>query len=50
MRRFAELMSCCARPTAGRMYFSADWVEPGMHISTIQHAELDPAVFKKADF
>jgi ornithine cyclodeaminase/alanine dehydrogenase-like protein (mu-crystallin family) len=29
--------------------FHAGWLEPGMHVSTVQHAELDPAVFNKAD-
>jgi ornithine cyclodeaminase/alanine dehydrogenase-like protein (mu-crystallin family) len=38
----------CATNSWSHVY-SADWVEPGVHISTIQHAELDPATFKKAD-
>ncbi len=29
--------------------FLADWIEPGVHVSTVQHAELDPDVFAKAD-
>src|SRR5215813_259329 len=38
----------CATNSWSHVY-TADWVEPGVHISTIQHAELDPAVFTKAD-
>jgi ornithine cyclodeaminase/alanine dehydrogenase-like protein (mu-crystallin family) len=29
--------------------FRADWIEKGMHVSSIQHAELEPQVFKAAD-
>ena len=45
--RGADVVLCATNSWAH--VFTADWVEPGMHISTIQHAELDPAVFKKAD-
>jgi alanine dehydrogenase len=38
----------CATNSWSHVYV-ADWVEPGVHISTVQHAELDPVVFKKAD-
>ena len=37
----------CATNSFSPIY-SADWVEPGVHISTIQQAELDPAVIRKA--
>src|SRR5258705_2839019 len=37
----------CATNSWAPVYF-ADWVEPGVHISTVQHAELDPDVIKKA--
>lgn len=29
--------------------FFAEWIEKGMHLSAIQHAEFDPQVFKAAD-
>jgi len=29
--------------------FCAQWIEPGVHIGTVQHFELDPAVFTRAD-
>jgi len=29
--------------------FFADWIEKGVHLSTVQHAELHPDVFKAAD-
>ena len=38
----------CATNSQSPVFF-ADWIEPGMHISTVQHAELDPNVFAKAD-
>ena len=37
----------CATNSFSPIY-SADWVEPGVHISTIQQAELDPDVIRKA--
>ncbi len=38
----------CATNSWSPVFF-ADWIEKGMHISTVQHAELDAAVFKAAD-
>lgn len=38
----------CATNSWSPVFF-ADWIEPGMHFSTVQHAELDPDVLKKAD-
>jgi alanine dehydrogenase len=38
----------CATNSWSPVFF-ADWIAPGMHISTVQHAELDPGVFKAAD-
>ena len=29
--------------------FCAEWIEPGVHIGTVQHFELDLAVFDRAD-
>jgi len=45
--RGADVVLCATNSWAH--VYTADWVEPGVHISTIQHAELDPAVFRKAD-
>ncbi|MEA2905624.1 MAG: alanine dehydrogenase [Alphaproteobacteria bacterium] len=45
--RGADVVLCATN--AWSPVFFADWVEPGMHISTVQHAELDIAVFKTAD-
>ncbi len=38
----------CATNSWSPVFF-ADWIEPGMHVSTIQHAELDHKVFARAD-
>ena len=38
----------CATNSWSPVFF-ADWIEPGVHISTVQHAELHPDVFAKAD-
>jgi ornithine cyclodeaminase/alanine dehydrogenase-like protein (mu-crystallin family) len=38
----------CATNSQSPVFF-ADWMEPGMHIGTVQHAELDPAVAVKSD-
>ena len=38
----------CATNSWSPVFF-ADWIEPGMHLSTVQHAEMDPNVFGKAD-
>ena len=45
--RGADVVLCATNSFAP--VYVADWIEPGVHISTVQHAELDPAVFKKAD-
>jgi alanine dehydrogenase len=45
--RGADIVLCATNSQAP--VFFADWIEPGMHISTVQHAELDPNVFAKAD-
>jgi ornithine cyclodeaminase/alanine dehydrogenase-like protein (mu-crystallin family) len=38
----------CATSSVSPVFF-ADWVEPGMHFSTIQHAEVGPDVLDKTD-
>jgi alanine dehydrogenase len=38
----------CATNSWSPVFF-ADWIEKGMHLSTVQFAELDPEVFKAAD-
>ena len=38
----------CATNSWSPVFF-ADWIERGVHFSTVQHAELDPGAFKKAD-
>ena len=38
----------CATNSVSPVFF-ADWIEPGMHFSTIQHAEIGPDVLDKAD-
>jgi alanine dehydrogenase len=38
----------CATNSWSPVFF-ADWIEPGVHLSTVQHAELHPDVFKAAD-
>jgi alanine dehydrogenase len=38
----------CATNSWSPVFF-ADWVEKGVHLSTVQHAELHPDVFKAAD-
>ncbi len=43
----ADVVMCATN--AWSPVFFADWIEKGMHLSTIQHAELDPDVFKAAD-
>src|SRR5207248_9198448 len=44
--RGADVVLCATN--SGAPVYVADWVEPGVHISTVQHAELDPDVIKKA--
>jgi alanine dehydrogenase len=44
--RGADVVLCATNSWAP--VYQADWVEPGVHISTVQHAELDPAVIGKA--
>ena len=44
--RGAHVVLCATNSWAP--VYSADWVEPGVHISTVQHAELDPDVIRKA--
>jgi alanine dehydrogenase len=43
----ADVILCATNSTAP--VFSACWIEKGMHVSAIQHAELEPDVFKAAD-
>ncbi len=43
----ADVVLCATNSTAP--VFFARWIERGMHLSAIQHAELDPEVFKAAD-
>jgi alanine dehydrogenase len=38
----------CATNSWSPVFF-ADWIEKGIHLSTVQHAELHPDVFKAAD-
>jgi alanine dehydrogenase len=38
----------CATNSWSPVFF-ADWIEKGVHLSTVQHAELHPDVFKAAD-
>jgi alanine dehydrogenase len=38
----------CATNSWSPVFF-ADWIEPGVHLNTVQHAELHPDVFKAAD-
>jgi alanine dehydrogenase len=38
----------CATNSSSPVFF-ADWIEQGVHLSTVQHAELHPDVFKAAD-
>ena len=43
----AEIVLCATNSWSP--VFLADWIEKGVHLSTVQHAELDPGVFKAAD-
>jgi alanine dehydrogenase len=45
--RGADVVLCATNSWSPVLF--ADWIEPGMHLSTIQHAEIDPNVFGKAD-
>jgi ornithine cyclodeaminase/alanine dehydrogenase-like protein (mu-crystallin family) len=45
--RGADIVLCATNSVAP--VFFPDWIEPGMHIGSVQHAELDPGVFGKAD-
>jgi ornithine cyclodeaminase/alanine dehydrogenase-like protein (mu-crystallin family) len=45
--RGADVVLCATNSHAP--VFFVDWIEPGMHVSTVQHAELDPNVFARAD-
>jgi ornithine cyclodeaminase/alanine dehydrogenase-like protein (mu-crystallin family) len=45
--RGADVVLCATNSGAPVLF--ADWVEKGMHLGTIQFAELDPPVFKSAD-
>jgi ornithine cyclodeaminase/alanine dehydrogenase-like protein (mu-crystallin family) len=38
----------CATNSMSPVFF-ADWIEKGVHLSTVQHAEFHPDVFKAAD-
>jgi ornithine cyclodeaminase/alanine dehydrogenase-like protein (mu-crystallin family) len=38
----------CATNSFGPVYL-AEWIEAGVHISTVQYQELETAVFKRAD-
>jgi ornithine cyclodeaminase/alanine dehydrogenase-like protein (mu-crystallin family) len=41
-------MVLCATNSFSPVYL-ADWIEPGLHVSSIQHAELEPKIFAKVD-
>jgi ornithine cyclodeaminase/alanine dehydrogenase-like protein (mu-crystallin family) len=43
----ADIVLCATN--AAQHVFRADWLEPGMHVSTIRGAELEPAVVARAD-
>ena len=43
----ADVVLCATNTTAP--VFFADWIEKGVHLSSVQHAELHPDVFKAAD-
>ena len=43
----ADVVLCATNTTAP--VFFADWIEKGVHLGTVQHAELHPDVYKAAD-
>jgi alanine dehydrogenase len=43
----ADVVMCATN--SGSPVFFADWIEQGVHLSSVQHAELHPDVFKAAD-
>ena len=43
----ADVVLCATN--AWSPVFFADWIEKGVHLSTVQHAELHPDVFRAAD-
>jgi ornithine cyclodeaminase/alanine dehydrogenase-like protein (mu-crystallin family) len=45
--RGADVVLCATNSM--QPVFSADWVEPGMHVSSLKRLELDPAVAAAAD-
>src|SRR5262249_45074565 len=44
--RHADVVLCATNSVSP--VFFADWIEPGMHFSSIQHAEIGPDVLDKA--
>ena len=45
--RGADVVMCATNSM--QPIFPADWLEPGMHVSSLKHLELDPAVASAAD-
>lgn len=43
----ADIVLCATN--AAQPVFKADWLEPGMHVSTIRGAELEPAVVARSE-
>jgi ornithine cyclodeaminase/alanine dehydrogenase-like protein (mu-crystallin family) len=45
--RGADIVLCATNSHAP--VYLAEWIEAGVHLSTVQHAEFEPAVFQKTD-
>jgi ornithine cyclodeaminase/alanine dehydrogenase-like protein (mu-crystallin family) len=45
--RGADVVLCATNSTSP--VFNAAWIEPGVHLNSIQHAELDPDVLNRVD-